>query len=74
MALDPNESKADAELRLDTEFGELVHILITKKENASNATKLDLPDTIEEIKAYTCIICLFRYKDTELRKSCFIKV
>jgi len=50
LALDPNESKADAELRLDTEFGELVHILITKKENASNATKLDLPDTIEAIK------------------------
>ena len=62
MALDPNESKADADLRLDTEFGELVHILITKKENASNAPKLDLPDTIEAIKACTCIICLFNNK------------
>ena len=65
MALDPNESKADADLRLDTEFGELVHILITKKENASNAPKLDLPDTIEAIKACTCIICLFKNKSSK---------
>ncbi len=59
LALDSNESKADAELRLDTEFGELVHKPITKKENASTATKLDLPDSIEALTAYTFIICLF---------------
>ena len=50
LEVDESETKIDAETRLDTEFGELVHILITKKENASSEPRLELPDTIEEIK------------------------
>ena len=50
LEVDESETKIDAETRLDTEFGELVHILITKKENASSEPRLELPDTIDEIK------------------------